>query len=226
MNSVKNIIKVFLIFLLSFKVRYIVKKINHKNKKNVFIDLGTNQGQGFKFFSKYFKLEFFDYILIEPNPNLKNDIIRLIQNSNFKEKINFIDKAADIKTSEKSLYGLVEDDRGKKSEGASILKEHNSKLYKSNDQLSTRIQTFDFIEKLKELKEYDNVIIKMDIEGAEYDILEKLLRNLNDIKNIKHLFVEFHTRFFDKDKRKFFFQRENLIKKEMKNKKLDYTSWI
>tara|TARA_Y100000768_G_C23982685_1_gene686799 strand:- start:228 stop:905 length:678 start_codon:yes stop_codon:yes gene_type:complete len=225
MEKIKDKIKSLITFLLSFKVKQIAKKINFK-QKNIFIDLGTNQGQGFKYFSKYFKLEFFEYLLVEPNPNLKQDIQKLIEDSNYKEKIFFINKAAHVSNSKKELFGLVEDSRGIKSEGASILKEHNSKLYNSNLQQSTKIETFDLIEKLKELKNYDNIIIKMDVEGSEYDILEKLLYNLEDIKNIKHLFVEFHTRFFNKQERKKFLHRENIIKKEMRIKKLDYTSWI
>ena len=38
----------------------------------------------------------------------------------------------------------------------------------------------------------------MDVEGSEYDILEKLIENFSDLKNIKHIFIEFHSRFMKK----------------------------
>ena len=39
---------------------YISKKIKRKGKKFLFIDCGSNLGQGFKFFKKYFETKFFD----------------------------------------------------------------------------------------------------------------------------------------------------------------------
>ena len=38
---------------------------------------------------------------------------------------------------------------------------------------------------------FDYVILKLDVEGAEYDILEKMMRD-RTIRRIKHLFVEWH----------------------------------
>lgn len=37
----------------------------------------------------------------------------------------------------------------------------------------------------------DYLILKLDVEGAEYDILEKMVRD-RTIRRIKHLFVEWH----------------------------------
>jgi len=38
---------------------------------------------------------------------------------------------------------------------------------------------------------FNYVILKLDVEGAEYDILEKMIRD-RTIRRIKHLFVEWH----------------------------------
>lgn len=38
------------------------------SQKGLFIDCGSNLGQGFTFFKKYYPLDSFDYMLIEPNP--------------------------------------------------------------------------------------------------------------------------------------------------------------
>jgi FkbM family methyltransferase len=44
--------------------------------------------------------------------------------------------------------------------------------------------------------EYENIIIKMDIEGAEFDVLERMLE-LNIFDSVQKIYVEFHERFFD-----------------------------
>ena len=49
-----------------------------KDKKGLFIDCGSNLGQGFSFFEQYFPLKTFDYILVEPNPFCKEELIKII----------------------------------------------------------------------------------------------------------------------------------------------------
>ena len=225
MIIIKEILKKIILLFLSIKVIYVLRGLD-LSKKNLFIDLGTNLGQGFNYFIKFFKLEKFDYLLVEPNPNLKDHINSLILNTKFSHKIEFINKAAYFKNSRMKLFGTVEDQRGKLSEGASIIKEHNSKSYESQLKDAIEIDTFDFIEKLKTLKNYDNIIIKMDIEGSEYDLLENLINNLKYKDNIKHIFVEFHSRFLSSKYKENFLKREYIIKKEMKKANIKYTQWI
>ncbi len=225
MNFIKEIIKKIILIFLSFKVLYVLNKIN-LDKKNLFIDLGTNKGQGFNYFKKFFKLDKFDYLLIEPNPNLKSNIEELIKKNNSKNKIYFINKAAHIENSKTKLFGTVEDDRGKMSEGASIINEHNSNMYKSNYEKGLWVETFDIIQKIKNLKKYDNIIIKMDIEGAEYEILEKLILHKNEINNVKHMFIEFHSRFMNKTNKNKYKAREKKIKEKLVKLNLNFTTWI
>lgn len=225
MNFLKEVTKKIILFFLSIKVIYVLKKID-LNKKNLFIDLGTNMGQGFNYFKKFFKLEKFDYLLVEPNPNLKDEIEALIKKNNYKNNISFINKAAYIKNTKTKLFGTVEDKRGKISEGASIINVHNSNLYNSDYENGLWVDTFDIIQEIKNLNSYDSIIIKMDIEGAEYDILEELIIQNNKIKNLKHIFIEFHSRFMDKVNKKKFKIRENKIKQELKRINLEFTIWI
>ena len=49
-----------------------------KDKKGLFIDCGSNLGQGFTFFEQYFPLKIFDYILVEPNPFCEEELIKKI----------------------------------------------------------------------------------------------------------------------------------------------------
>ena len=222
----KNLVKEIVIFFLQIRVIYILKNINFKNKKNIFIDLGTNKGQGFFFFKKFFKIENFEYLLIEPNPNLKNFINQNIINKYKNNKISFLSKAAYIQNTKKKFFGLVEDDRGALSEGASILKDHNSNMYDANEEKSIYVDCFDFPEYLKKLKDYDNIVIKMDVEGSEYILLEKIIENITEIQNIKHIFIEFHSRFMNKSLKKKFRLKEIHIKDSLKKNKINFTLWI
>tara|TARA_B100000989_G_scaffold133059_1_gene98836 strand:+ start:2285 stop:2983 length:699 start_codon:yes stop_codon:yes gene_type:complete len=196
-----------------------------KNDKNLFIDLGTNLGQGFNLFSKHFRSSKFDYLLVEANPNLKSHLSKLI-NKIGKDKIQLINKAAFVHNGKINLYGLVEDHRGKISDGASIIKDHASLLYDANEENATEIECFRFVEKLKELKIYDNIIIKMDIEGSEYAVLNDIIDNINEIKNITHIFVEFHAKFVaDKYKSNYFNKEKELINR-LKINKISYTTYV
>lgn len=55
------------------------------------------------------------------------------------------------------------------------------------------VECVDFSEWIKEnIKPYDNLTVKLDIEGAEYDVLWKLIKD-GTISYIKKLYVEFHS---------------------------------
>ena len=226
MIFLKEFIKKLILVILSIKVITVVKSLNLRKKKNLFIDLESNKGQGFNYFKKFFKLKLFDFILFEPNPNFYNKLTKLINETGFKNKIKLLNKAAYTSSTEKKLFGMVEDYRGELTDGASILREHNSISYKSNLEKAIIVKTFDFIDLLEKYKYYDNVIIKMDIEGSEYEVLEKFLNSKINKKNIKHIFVEFHTRFFSSQFRPEYLSREKKIKYNLKKENINYTNWI
>ena len=75
-------------------------------------------------------------------------------------------------------------------------------MYDANEEKSIYVDCFDFPEYLKKLKDYDNIVIKMDVEGSEYILLEKIIENITEIQNIKHIFIEFHSRFMNKNLKK------------------------
>jgi len=59
----------------------------------------------------------------------------------------------------------------------------------------------------------DTVIVKMDIEGAEYVILDKLIET-KLISRINHLFVEFHAFCILDDKKETYVQAEQRKRQE------------
>ena len=100
-----------------------------KDKKGLFIDCGSNLGQGFTFFEQYFPLKIFDYILVEPNPFCEEELIKKINQKKQEGSINLITKAASSSEETTKFFGLVEGNRGKVTEAASILKDHASSWY-------------------------------------------------------------------------------------------------
>lgn len=224
---IKIIFKNLILIFLSIKIFFISKNRCFLNKKNLFIDLGTNFGQGFLYFQKFFRQKNFEYVLVEPNPNLKIHIKNLIKDKEGKKKIKFINKAAYITNGSKKFYGLVEDPkRLGTSDGGSLLNEHNTRLYRADKKKAITVKTFNFINYLKKIKNYDNIIIKMDIEGSEYKILDKLIKNINEIKNIKYIFLEFHSRFMVKNKKIKYKIKERKIIENLELNNIKYTLWI
>ncbi len=207
------------------KCIYLKYFVISKNKKNIFIDLGSNLGQGFNFFSQHFKPSSFDYLLVEANPNLNSHLNKIIDRIG-REKIHLINKAAFNLNGKAKLYGLVEDYRGKTSDGASIIRESASREYEVNERDAKEIECFRFVDKLKELKNYDNIIIKMDIEGSEYAVLNDIIDNKDEIKNITHIFVEFHAKFVADKFKVDFLKKENEVISRLKNNKISYTSYV
>ena len=169
----------------------------NKNDKVLFLDLGANIGQGYNWFSKFFKGENIDFELFEPNPycykKLKNYV-------NIKNKTVITHNlGVSTKSGKVKFYGLKEEGDIYSLSG-SIVKNHNSIHYKTKEENAIEIETINLGKFLiHKSKTYDKIIIKMDIEGAEVEILEQLISteiaNLIDI-----LYVEFHSQYQVKSK--------------------------
>ena len=105
------------------------KILINKNDKVLFIDLGSNLGQAYKWFSKFFKGPNIHFELFEPNPYCYKKLIEL---KDFKEKnININNLGAGVEDGTVKFYGLYED---KYSQAGSILEEHKSLLNTTNDE--------------------------------------------------------------------------------------------
>ncbi|GHB37238.1 FkbM family methyltransferase [Mongoliitalea lutea] len=211
----------------TFQVKSHLKWISLKSRfrfgRKLFIDCGTNLGQGFEYFQKYFPLKDFDAVLIEPNPNC----IKIIENKyGDNKKIEIIQKAAWINNSTLKFFGLVEDERGETSQGASVLEEHNGSMYKANKEASLEVEGFSFGDFLdKKSKEYEVIIVKLDIESAEYAVLDDIIKS-GSIKNIDHIFVEFHSQYFDVNDRPKYLEKERLLIEKMKKMNVGVSIWI
>ena len=190
---------IYFIYML-FSVRKFFLK---KNKKRIFIDCGSNLGQGFSFFKKIFPLNIYDYLLIEPNINCVKELTSRLGSE---PNIKIINAAVWIKNGTVDLYGLNESN-DIYTDGASIIDSHNSNYYKINKDKSTKVTSIDFSSLLNNYSSYDEIVVKMDIESSEYEVLDKLIFD-KTINLIETLFVEFHGYTFSEEKINFYKEKE------------------
>jgi len=206
-------------YYLIFKVWYISKKIIRNGKKFLFIDCGSNLGQGFNFFKNYFKTTIFDYILIEPNPHCIEEL-RKITN----EKITLIEKGVWSHETTQKFYGINESSDLVTS-GGTLIKNHNSLWYRTEEENTLEIKTISLSKLIKDKnKDYDTIVLKMDIESSEFIVLPSLIES-NSIDLISHIFIEFHTKFFDTEDQPKYEELEKQIKEQLKSKKVGLTNW-
>jgi FkbM family methyltransferase len=211
----------------SFGVKFFLKMLSIKysirSGKKLFIDCGSNLGQGFDFFKNYFPLKSFDAILIEPNPHCVSVINEKYGRIS---GVEIIQKAVWKDDSVLNFFGLVEDDRGKTSTGGSVLDSHNGSMYVANNEKSISVQAFSFSDFLKlKSQEYDVIIVKLDIESAEYDVLEDIIKN-GTIKSIDHIFIEFHSQYFHESKQQYYHDLEESIISKIKSLGIGVSLWI
>ena len=183
--------------------RKIIEETNDRDR-TLFVDCGSNLGQGFSAFSKWFGFSNIDYVMIEPNPHcakvLREDFLPKYSG----KPITLIEKAAGTQQRTVKFFGLVEDNSGALNEGGSIFDAHNSAYYEPDKERAIEVEEFSFADFLREKRpHYKNIVVKMDIEGAEYDVLEDLRRqNLLDVMNISY--IEFHSEYMQEpDRSKF-----------------------
>lgn len=199
---------------------YLIKRLK---EPIVFIDLGSNLGQGYRWFSKFYNNENIDFKLFEPNPycfeKLKNSIV----NNNKTEIINC---GVGVKEGIYKFYGISKKEGGPYSEGGTILVEQNSAICSHEEKEAINVKIINLLDYLSELaKKYKKIIIKMDIEGAEIDILENLIIN-RKLNLIYILYVEFHSKFLnEKHYRSRIIRERKIISELSSNKSILYRRW-
>ena len=157
------------------------------DKKNIFLDLGTHECQGLNHFINY-ELGIdstWEIHTFEPNPLINID--KCIDN--FKNlNITFHRKAVWIKDGNTIFkqYG----DNGT-SQGSLLEETEGGKSY-GDYYNQTEVECIDIYKFIKSLDENSNIYIKMDVEWAEYEIINHMLI-LGWPKNIKKIWVEWHN---------------------------------
>jgi FkbM family methyltransferase len=188
--------------------------------RKVFVDCGTNLGGGINHFNnRYHFGPDWEIYLFEPNPYLKDFILKNIVSANPQIPIYLIDRAVCGASSpaevEFKLQKIPEHEFP--AGGGSTFMSSNDGFLESEtaDYENVKVQTIRLSEFImhvmsNHVKVRDSVAefqkgecmiaLKLDIEGAEYEVIQDLL-DTGTAWAITDLHVEFHGRRFAQDKR-------------------------
>jgi FkbM family methyltransferase len=192
--------------------------------RGLFIDCGSNLGQGFSYFRKYYPVELYDYVLIEPNPHCLARLAEL--RAQLIGNIEIIGEAASTRIGEVNFYGLTEGRRGKTSELGSTLPGHNSKFYLTDENEAIKVKTFslsDFIQSRRLV--YCSIVLKLDVEGAEYEVLEDLIANKTHL-SLERAYIEFHSQYMREPMRTHYRERETRIINKLRQDGVQFRLWV
>lgn len=112
--------------------------------------------------------------------------------------------------------GIVKFSKRSDDVKSSIMPEKNC----FNDGIMMEVECLDISNLVNNLHD---IVMRMDIEGAEYLVLDKLIKT-GAIKNIVYLEVEWHAHKFNEDKKLIFEQKQEEIETQLKSLGINYIS--
>lgn len=149
--------------------------------KNIFLDCGAHKGESALMFLKRFKnSDIFVIHSFECNPS-SIEKFKSVHKGN--DKITLHEKAVWTHSAGLSFY------LGESSGCSTIKSKRSGNLDKNNPIFVESLSLSEFIKNNFDIE--DNIILKIDIEGAEYEVLQDLI-DTGTIKYIKQLFGEWH----------------------------------
>jgi len=196
-----------------------------KPKKKIFIDCGTQRGQGLSYFAEKYRFdETWDIYLFEPNPYLFNPIKEQIIDRYPHFNMTFFPLAVSHLDNQNVIFRiskeLGEDGGRVPTGGASTLV--NPELLNDNElsgYIAANVQTIKLSKFLADIaqpylvqipgapkghgvlhRDVVEIILKLDVEGAEYDILEDMIETSAGCA-LSEIWIEFHNKRFKKDMR-------------------------
>lgn len=153
--------------------------------KKIFLDIGSHNGQTLLLAIKKFP-DCQYYIGVEPVESLAFKSRKLIPES-YRQRVIIFNLALDSQKNDFQYIDFYED-VGSNKLGSSILADKNT-VRKNKIQVLS-LDVLYFLNLLFQNKE--EIILKIDIEGKEYDILEKILTTTFLQTHVKNLFIEWH----------------------------------
>ena len=184
--------------------------INSLPRGSLVIDVGANVGK----FTKIFLKKEFKVHAFEADPIAINE---LKKNCGDDENLKLFEVAVGIKNESKKLYRYRKFDAANPETtiGSSVLSFRRGK-----DKPFVEIKCIDFIDYLKNI-ENKIALLKMDIEGAEVEILEKIIDE-KLYKKIGKIYAETHERFSHKIAIDTVNLRARLVKENINNINLNW----
>jgi len=172
-----------------------------------FFDCGTHMFQGFKEFSKMYGIdESWKSYCFEANPitydGSKKEYLDLLNTGLKIEHFNFA--VSDRYEEFKINCAMSPEMDGYTNQGSNILNDppKTDKVYGGNfsyERMERSVRSVDFSDFInKNSEDNDFVLVKMDIEGSEFQVIDGLI-NSGSFKKINEIYVEFHERFFENE---------------------------
>lgn len=182
--------------------------------RKILLDCGSHLGESIKKFKTILNSSDFEFYMFEPNIFLFEQIN---SNSEFEECKKF-NNAVSNKNEIVKFWGCT--GNNKSSVGATLEKSKaDSDNISENDYIEIpSIDLSEFI--VDNFSKKDFIILKLDIEGSEYDVLEKLF-DTNVIEYINELYIEFHSQWLSPE----FNQREIEIRNNLQRINLTPNYW-
>lgn len=199
----------------------------------IFLDGGTHLGGGLKAISKKEGInKSWKVYSWEANPYTYNKNLQNKEKKYNKFDIQFFNKA--LSTYDGYIEVMIQQQLSKHTkeivntgQGTTILPIDDFKNPAAkSDQIIEKIKTpcIDFSLWIEHnTTAQDEIIIKLDIEGAEYNVLEKILES-NYLKRIKKIYVEWHS--YALNDSEAFDIRQKQIEKKCRTNNIEVISWI
>jgi FkbM family methyltransferase len=152
----------------------------------IFIDAGAHFGESYLAFQKcrLYPEHKWEVFAIEANPVLASKLPRA-------PRLTVMSKAVWI--SEGKMDFLIEyEDSGRNS----MFKEN---FWENKPTKTISVDTFDFSEWVKQFSPNDYVIVSMDIEGAEFEVINKMIKD-GTFKRLDRFYAEMHWNVLEKRK--------------------------
>jgi FkbM family methyltransferase len=196
--------------------------------KNVFLDLGTHFGQGLRNFIARFNMnETWITHTFEANP-ITYDTFKTQYHMRTPWVISHNTAVSDHNGT--IIVNLESFDNGDKTgQGTSVVDMSQWNPWRdgtTSDHFIHKaevecIDLSDFI--VNNFSKNDNIIIKMDIEGSEYDTLERMIET-GSIEYVNVLVVEWHSHCFTN--KESILEREQIISEKIKSYNILLESWV
>lgn len=155
---------------------------------NIFLDLGTHNGQSMiKGIEKFPNCDM--YIGFEPLPQMKNIIEAKIPEA-YKKKVVIYTMAVDALGDEPFTHTVFIEDSAQQGIGSTLLRD--KRLIGKGSKINVVVRNIvHFFQEM--FTDEDKVILKIDIEGKEYDVFDALIESELLQRNVIKIFAEWHS---------------------------------
>lgn len=194
-----------------------------------FIDCGSHFGQGLINIASQYNMNAneWDVYTFEANPTAYSELLNRSSYALEYLKVKHHNKAVYTYDGEIEVLLETPDDGYSTGCSTSVVQDENWKPWevinkKEHYEKKCKVECVDLSNFIKQFKNTELLVLKLDVEGAEYDILEKMIKD-ETIDMVNHLFVEFHARLFSNSEEVLI--RENVIKNILNEKKIKFVEW-